>query len=371
MVLGIARIYHNLPLFLIQYAYMKDLARIYVKAGDGGDGAVHFLRAKFIPKGGPDGGDGGAGGDVYIRADENVDQLVQFAYEKKYEAESGGKGMGQKKHGADGKDTIIAMPVGTMVWEISQSEFDVSLQDRETLERIMESRKLVVDLTEHGMEYRIAKGGKGGRGNAAFASSRNQTPMEAEEGKPGEEKWLMLELKVLADVGIVGLPNVGKSSILKAMTRANPKIAGYPFTTLEPNLGVARWGERAVVMVDVPGVVEEAWEGKGIGPWFLRHIERTKALVHVLAPDEEDLTGDRMAENLWSDYQVVREEIGKYSSQVLEKPELVVVNKAELLSDETKTEIRELFTGKGKEVVFVSAAIGKVEELNRRIQSVF
>ncbi len=344
---------------------MKDLARIYVKAGDGGDGVVHFRREKYVPKGGPDGGDGGKGGNVVLEADPNVEDLIAFNYEKEFEAKAGQKGGGQKKHGADSEDVVIKVPLGCVVWQIPPRLAKVNLRKRENLEAILKTRKLLVDMRKPKVRFIAARGGEGGRGNWHFRSAVNQTPQEFEYGQPGEEKWLLLEYKVMADVGLIGLPNVGKSSLLKALTAANPKIAGYPFTTLEPNLGVLRVEGRKpkgknLVLVDVPGVIEAAWEGKGIGPWFLRHLERTKMLIHVLAPDPTrvDLRQENeVVDQLVRDYQTVRLELEKYGRGVDEKKEVVVVNKRELVEEDQREAIGDLLEKRiDKKPIWVSAA---------------
>jgi len=347
---------------------MKDLARITIKAGDGGSGKVSFRHEKFAAKGGPDGGDGGKGGDVIILADENLESLIEFNFKKKFEAENGQAGMGKKKHGQDREDLVVRVPVGTVIWEISQTYGEANLRERSKLEQLLKERKELSDMNEHNKKIIAAYGGKGGRGNWQFRSSTNQTPMEAEEGRRGEVKLLLLELKVVADVGIIGLPNVGKSSILKALTRANPKIAGYPFTTLEPNLGVLILGKGKqdntkevkdkLILVDVPGVVEQAWEGKGIGPWFLRHVERTQTLVHVLAPDlvREGFKG--LAEQLIGDYQVVRKELEKYGKGLPEKREVVVINKQELVEEKEREKVgKEFEKNTGKKPIWISAGM--------------
>jgi GTP-binding protein len=347
---------------------MKDLARIYIKAGDGGDGSVHFLHGKYQPKGGPDGGDGGAGGDIILVADENMPNLVEFNFKKKYIVRNADHGWGKNMHGKDTGDMTIAIPVGTMVYEISQEYSEANLRDRETLEKVMSERRLMVDMTKHGQRFEAAWGGRGGRGNFQFRSATNQTPREFEEGKPGDEKWLLLEMKVIADVGIVGLPNVGKSSILKALTNAHPKIAGYPFTTLEPNLGVLSLNRgdlvKNLVIVDVPGVVEDAWEGKGIGPWFLRHLERTNTLLHALAPNVESgeaLTVATLAKQLLNDYRIVRKELEKYGKGLTEKKEIVAVNKMELVEEKIRTKIETKFKKEtNKDLIWVSAGMGEV-----------
>lgn len=356
---------------------MKDFARIYVKAGDGGAGSVHFLRTKYQPKGGPDGGDGGKGGDVILLADENIENLVEFNYKKRFVAESGERGYGKKMHGEDKPNLEVRVPVGTTVYEIPVAYAEVDLRRREVFEQVISSRRQIMDMDEHGKRYEVAWGGKGGRGNWHFRSSVNQTPKEAEQGKKGEEKWLLLELKVIADVGIIGLPNVGKSSLLKALTRANPKIANYPFTTLEPNLGVAKVGDKRIVLVDVPGVVEEAWEGKGIGPWFLRHLERTKKLIHVLAPDinnqssitnNQTSANDQIVKQLVNDYIIVRKELEKYGKGLVEKNEIVVVNKRELIDNGSWHIVGEQFEKEtGKKLIWASAASGEVGELVKEL----
>ncbi|MFH2019365.1 MAG: GTPase ObgE [bacterium] len=349
---------------------MKDLARITIKAGDGGNGKVSFRHEKFAAKGGPDGGDGGKGGDVIIIADENLESLVEFNFKKKFEAADGQAGMEKKKHGSDREDLIVRVPVGTTIWELSHEYLEANLRQREVLEKMLAERVQLIDMDEHNKRFVVAKGGKGGRGNWQFRSSTNQTPMEAEEGRRGEEKLLLLELKVVADVGIIGLPNVGKSSILKVLTKANPKIAGYPFTTLEPNLGVLILGKGKqdntkeakdkLVLVDVPGVVEEAWEGKGIGPWFLRHVERTKILVHVLAPDSMREGFKGFSTQLAEDYKIVRGELEKYGKGLVEKREIVVINKQELVDEKEREKVAKEFEKKtGKKPIWISAGMNE------------
>lgn len=350
---------------------MKDLARIYIKAGDGGDGAVHFHHGKYQPKGGPDGGDGGDGGDVILVADENMQNLVEFNYQKKFIVKDGEHGWGKNMHGKNTDSIEVKVPVGTVVYEITQEYSEANLRDRETFEKLMSERRLMVDMDVHGKRFEAAWGGRGGRGNYSFRSATNQTPKEFEPGKPGDEKWLLLEMKVVAEVGIVGLPNVGKSSLLKALTNANPKIAGYPFTTLEPNLGVLSVREKKLVIVDVPGVIEDAWEGKGIGPWFLRHLERTHTLVHVLAPstlgETEKQTNKLTVEQLINDYQIVRKELEKYGKGLTEKKEIVVVNKMELVEEKDRAKISEMFKKKiVREIVWVSAGMGDMSALLER-----
>lgn len=357
---------------------MKDLARIYIKAGDGGSGKLSFRHEKYAPKGGPDGGDGGKGGDVILLADENVENLVEFNFTKRYMAENGEGGMSKRMHGKDRSNIVVRVPVGTAIYEISKDYYQTNLRKRDVFDDLIKSRKLLVDMDKHGKEFVGAWGGNGGRGNWHFRSSTNQTPQEFEPGRAGEEKYLLLELKVVADVGIIGLPNVGKSSLLKALTRANPRIAGYPFTTLEPQLGVMNLNtqlkttnqlnsnfknKNSLILVDVPGVVEEAWEGKGIGPWFLRHLERTQLLIHVLAPNETVIS-DQLAviRNLINDYKVVRKELEKYGNGLMDKPEFVLINKMELVDEIERKKIgKEVEDKIGKKVVWISAASGKVD----------
>ncbi len=358
---------------------MKDLARIYIKAGDGGDGSVHFLHGKYQPKGGPDGGDGGDGGDIILVADENMQNLVEFNFKKKFIVKNADHGWGKNMHGKETDDMEVKVPVGTVVYEISEEFAEANLRDRNIFEGVIKGRRLMVDMTKHGQRFEAAWGGRGGRGNFQFRSSTNQTPKEFEEGKPGDEKWLLLEMKVVADVGIVGLPNVGKSSILKALTNANPKIAGYPFTTLEPNLGVVKLRDekienenQALVIVDVPGVIEDAWEGKGIGPWFLRHLERTNTLIHVLAPSlesGEEPTRSLLVGQLLKDYQIVRSELEKYGKGLPDKKEIVVVNKMELVEEKMRAKIEVEFDKNiHKPLVWVSAGMNQVEELVKVLQ---
>lgn len=319
---------------------------------------MHFRREKYVPKGGPDGGDGGRGGDVVVVADENIPNLVEFNYQKRFVAQEGERGKGKKMHGEDRERVVVRVPVGTVVYEIPRVYMEVNLRERAQLDKLLSIRKLLTDMTEQGQEYIAAYGGRGGRGNDHFKSPTNQTPREAEKGQVGEEKYLMLELKIAAEVGIIGLPNVGKSSLLKALTRANPKIAGYPFTTLEPNLGVLKRGEQSLVLVDVPGVVESAWEGKGIGPWFLRHLERCNKLIHLLAPDSTRSDFEGYGQQMASDYRVVRKELEKYGRGLADKPEVVVVNKGELIGEEEKEKVKkELEKEIGGAVVMVSVAM--------------
>ena len=338
------------------------------------------MHGKYQPKGGPDGGDGGDGGDIILVADENIPNLVEFNFKKKFIVKNADHGWGKNMHGKNTDDLEVRVPVGTVVYEITEEYASANLRERTTLEKVMKERRMMVDMTKHGQRFEAGWGGRGGRGNFSYRSATNQTPKEFEPGKPGDEKWLLLEMKVVADIGIVGLPNVGKSSILKALTNAHPKIAGYPFTTLEPNLGVMilRAGghggpplQNHLIIVDVPGVVEDAWEGKGIGPWFLRHLERTETLVHVLAPDINNqslITNNQtIATQLINDYKIVRRELEKYGKGLSEKKEIVVVNKMELVEAKMRAKIDIEFDKViHKSLVWISAGMGEVGELADR-----
>jgi len=280
-----------------------DSAKIHVKAGDGGNGVISFRREKYVPKGGPDGGDGGNGGSVYIVADRNLTTLLDFRYAPHYKAERGAHGQGSHKTGLSGNDIIIKVPCGTLI------------KDAETGE-------VIADLIEHGAKLLVAKGGKGGRGNQHFATPTNRAPRHAEPGQPGEERTLELELKLLADVGLVGFPNAGKSTLISVLSAAKPKIADYPFTTLEPNLGIVRYQDyKSFVMADIPGIIEGASEGKGLGLKFLKHIERTKVLAILLPANSPDLKRE---------YNILMNELKKFSPVLAEKPKVVVISKMDI-----------------------------------------
>src|ERR687884_885336 len=274
-----------------------DEARIYVKGGTGGNGALSFRREKFVPFGGPDGGDGGRGGSVFLRVNPNENTLYQFQDRRQFKAERGGSGSGAKKHGRKGQDLVIDVPPGT---QVSTDE------------------GVIADLVRPGEMLLVARGGRGGLGNVHFATPTNRAPRYAEKGEPGEERWLQLELKMIGDVGLVGLPNAGKSSLLAAISAARPKIASYPFTTLSPNLGVAEVDDLAVVVADIPGLIEGAHRGVGLGHQFLRHVERARLLVHVV---------DASADDPLADYRTVRDEMAEYDAALAERQTLIALNK--------------------------------------------
>jgi GTPase len=310
-----------------------DRVIIYVKGGDGGDGRVSFHREKYIQLGGPDGGDGGKGGDVIVRTVPGTDSLAGVTHRKHWKAERAGNGGVNNRHGGDGKDVFIHVPPGTVILD----------RDRGHMLR---------DLSEPGQEVIVAKGGRGGRGNKRFANSVNRSPREAEPGERGEERWIVLELKTIADVGLVGLPNAGKSTLLSRLSRAQPEIADYPFTTKYPNLGmVYAGGERAFVLADLPGLIEGAHEGVGLGLEFLRHVERTRVLVHLVEPLPVD--GSDPVHN----YKVIRKELEHYSPILAKKPEVLVISKAELTGSE---DVRNRLAGElGKDALLVSAVTGQ------------
>lgn len=286
-----------------------DQAKIRIKAGDGGNGCVSFRREKFIPKGGPDGGDGGKGGDIYFQAAEDVDTLLDFAGRHDWYAKNGLPGSGNNRHGSDGDDLVIKVPAGTLIYD---TDIDIMLKD----------------LNEIGMKVCICRGGKGGKGNKTFATSINQTPRYSTPGQIGQERNIRLELKLIADVGIVGLPNAGKSTLISRCSQARPKIADYPFTTVEPVLGIVELsGFRRYVLADIPGLIEGAHEGAGLGHDFLKHIERTKILAHIV--DIMPLDGSDPVQN----YNTIRSELEKYSIALSQKPEVIIANKIDLDPD--------------------------------------
>ncbi|MBR0557761.1 GTPase ObgE [Ciceribacter sp. L1K23] len=308
-----------------------DEAKVYIRSGDGGAGSVSFRREKFVEFGGPDGGDGGRGGDVWVEAVNGLNTLIDFRFQQHFKAKTGMHGMGRNRTGANGTDVTLKVPVGTQIFE----------EDNETL---------IVDLTEEGQRFRLAKGGNGGFGNAYFKSSTNQAPNWANPGLEGEEKTIWLRLKLIADAGLVGLPNAGKSTFLATVTRARPKIANYPFTTLHPNLGVATVDGREFILADIPGLIEGAHEGVGIGDRFLGHVERTRVLLHLVSAQEE---------NVGKAYKTVKHELEAYGNGLEEKPTLVALSQIDVLDkDELKKKAKELKKASGQEPFLLSAVTG-------------
>lgn len=307
-----------------------DFAEIFVKAGNGGNGAVAFRREKYVPKGGPSGGNGGKGGDVIIKVDTNLHTLLDFRYKKKYLAENGKNGAKSLKDGKSGADLIIKVPKGTLV-----------------IDGI--SGKALFDLDEKKSEFLIAKGGKGGKGNSNFATSTNQTPRYAEDGRPGEEFSIKLELKLIADVGLVGFPNAGKSTLISIVSAARPKIADYPFTTLKPNLGIVQYRDyNSFTIADIPGIVEGAHLGKGLGHEFLKHIERTEILLIII---------DCTSKDLQKDYNVLLKELSNYSKFLAKKKKLIGISKVDLISVEESKKLKSKLSKTFKEEVILFSAI--------------
>ncbi len=282
-----------------------DQAKIYIKAGNGGSGSASFRREKFVEYGGPDGGDGGDGGSIIIQSDRNLNTLIDFRYAQHFKAQHGKPGSKRNKTGANGEDLILKVPLGTQVYE----------EDNNTL---------IYDFTKNREKYLVASGGKGGLGNLRFKSSTNRAPRKKTNGKLGEEFWIWLQLKVIADIGIIGKPNAGKSSLLAALTRAKPKIANYPFTTINPNLGVSYYGGKEITLADIPGLVEGAHKGVGLGDKFLRHIERCKILLHLIDLSEDDLLNS---------YNKIKSELSNYDKSLIRKKEIIFFNKSDLLND--------------------------------------
>ena len=304
-----------------------DQIKIYIKAGNGGDGSPSFRREKFIEFGGPDGGDGGKGGSIILKSEQNLNTLIDFRYQQHHKAQRGENGSGQNRSGKSGKDLILKVPLGTQIFE----------EDNKTL---------LYDFTKIGEEFIAASGGKGGLGNTRFKSSTNRAPKKFTKGAIGEEFTIWLQLKTIADIGIIGLPNAGKSSLLAAITNATPKIANYEFTTLNPNLGVVSYDNREITIADIPGLIEGAHEGTGLGTKFLKHIERCKSILHLI-----DITN----ENLNKSYNQVKNELKNYSSQLMKKKELIVLNKTDLMNEETtKKIVKEFSKNKNCEVLTLS-----------------
>jgi GTP-binding protein len=322
-----------------------DEVRISVKAGDGGRGCVSFRREKFVPRGGPDGGDGGKGGNIILIAREGISTLLDLRYQQLYRAEHGAHGQGKKQQGKSGDDLIISVPVGTLVKDVETGE---------TLR----------DLTVDGETFLAVKGGRGGRGNVWFATATRQAPRIAQPGEKGERRRLQLELKLLADVGLVGRPNAGKSTLLRRVSAARPRVADYPFTTLVPCLGVVSYGDlKSFVMADIPGLIAGAHQGAGLGSRFLRHVERTSLLVHLV-----DISGDPEGDP-WLPYKEINEELKKFHPALVEKPQMAVLNKIDLpIVRERSAQIRDIFHRKGVNLFAISAWTGEgVDDLVREI----
>ncbi len=325
-----------------------DYVKIIAKAGKGGDGAVSFRREKYVAAGGPDGGDGGKGGSIYFEVDPDANTLINFRYDKKFKAENGNNGEGANRYGKSGEDLTIKVPIGTVIKDA-------------------ENGKVLADLSEKGQRVLVLSGGRGGKGNSHFATATRQAPHFSQEGEKGEEKELILELKLLADVGLIGFPNVGKSTLLSVVTDATPKIADYHFTTLEPNLGVVKgeYGD-SFVIADIPGIIEGASQGIGLGLQFLRHIERTRLLLHVI-----DVSGSE-GRNPVKDFEVINEELKKYSEKLSKRKQIIVANKVDSMQDETLYEdLKKLAKEQNLEIYPISAVTKKgVKELMARVSEV-
>ena len=319
-----------------------DYVKIYVTAGKGGNGAISFRHEKYVAAGGPDGGDGGKGGDVYFKVDKDANTLIEFRYKKKFKAQNGENGQGARKYGKSGDDLYIKVPIGTVIKDSSTNE-------------------VLADLSEPGEQVLILKGGRGGLGNSHFATSTRQAPRFAQDGEPGEEKELILELKLLADVGLIGFPNVGKSTFLSVVTSATPKIANYHFTTIDPNLGVvkSKYGD-SFVIADISGIIEGASEGAGLGIQFLRHIERTRLLLHFI-----DVSGSENR-NPVDDYKKINEELKRYSEKLAKRKQIIVANKSDLIQDDDRNfnELKKIAKENNQPIFKISAVTGDgIEEL--------
>ncbi len=321
-----------------------DEAKIYLKAGDGGAGAVSFKREKFIEMGGPDGGDGGTGGDIWVEAANDLNTLIDYRYQQHFKVRTAGHGMGRLRAGSSSDDIVLKVPVGTQVYD----------EDRETI---------LADLTKVGQRARIVKGGNGGFGNHAFKSSTNRSPTRANPGQMGEERWVWLRLKLIADAGIIGLPNAGKSTLLSVVSAARPKIADYPFTTLHPQLGVVRSDSTSFVLADIPGLIEGASEGAGLGTRFLGHIERCAVLLHMI---------DATADDPVDAYKTVRAELKAYSSTLAKKPEVIAFNKVDALDAKTLEKKIKAFTAKVKKTPIALSAAGNlhVKDVTRELMKI-
>ena len=308
-----------------------DQVKIFVKAGDGGSGSPSFRREKFIEFGGPDGGDGGKGGSVVLVSERNLNTLIDYRYQQHFKAERGGDGKGKNQTGKGGDNLYLKVPIGTQVFE----------EDNKTL---------IFDFKKEKEEYTAAIGGKGGFGNTRFKSSTNRAPRKFTKGLKGEDFWIWLQLKTIADIGIIGLPNAGKSSLLASITSANPKIANYKFTTLNPNLGVAVYDDKEITLADIPGLIEGAHKGVGLGTKFLKHIERCKTLLHLIDVTEKDLIRS---------YKQIRAELGKYSKSLLKKNEIIVLNKIDLIDKKNLDSKKKILSGKIKKKIYDLSTLDK------------
>lgn len=390
---------------------MIDIAKLLLKAGDGGHGRVSFRREKYIPKGGPDGGDGGKGGDIILQADAGLATLANFAGKTEFIADKGQYGGKKSKIGSAGEDLILKVPVGTTIWLIGENEIsrknrvfshhfrrkmeqytlekegqaipkrpadEIALvqiensTNKDDLEKLLEESNLtqvnlekvpklkLIELDHDGQQYLVAKGGKGGKGNQRFANSKLQVPLIAEYGELGEKKLVVMEQKLLADIGLVGFPNAGKSTLISVVTSARPKIDSYPFTTLEPQLGVINWQDKQAVIADIPGLIEGASEGKGLGYSFLRHVENSKVLAFVLSLDEavvfdESMSLEQKSQVVWEQYQALQQELANYKETLADKKQLIVINKSDIYNSELIEAIKTVFDQHDLQVSFISA----------------
>lgn len=320
-----------------------DYAEIFIKAGKGGDGAVAFRREKYVPKGGPSGGNGGKGGDVILQVDTNLHTLLDFKYKRKYIAGDGQNGLKSLKDGKSGENLVIKVPKGTIVIDKN-------------------SKDVIVDLEEDNQKFILAKGGRGGKGNSNFATPTNQTPRFAEEGKPGEELYIIFELKLIADVGLVGFPNAGKSTLISTISSARPKIADYPFTTLKPNLGIVKYHDYdGFTVADIPGIIEGAHLGKGLGHEFLRHIERTGLLLILI---------EAISENIENDYKILLKELNNYSKVLSKKKKIITISKIDLLSEKDLKELNEKVNSIFDETVILFSSVSK-QNINLLIDTIW